>query len=212
MALQLAKFAGLRVICVADISRHGARLHQSGADVLVDRHDSSRAVEIIHGVTQGKLRFALDTVGKETVSYLQQTLDQQQVGSKAHLVGLTGLPGNLVAGVRHHIVPIKIFHSIPAVGERIMIWLEQLLEAKVLTPPIIQLAAGGLEGINDALDQLRDGKASGKRIVVPLEGAETVPANVPSNENGSDDKLNVKIGSIEYAEKLNADPERIKFA
>ena len=212
MALQLAKFAGLRVICIADLYRHGARLHQSGADVLVDRHDNSRAVEIIHGVTQGKLRFALDTVGKETVSYLQQTLDQQQVGSKAHLVGLTGLPENPVAGIRHHIVPIKIFHSIPAVGERIMTWLEQLLEAKVLAPPIIQLAAGGLEGINDALDQLRDGKASGKRIVVPLEGAEIVPANVPSDEKGSDDKLNVKIGSIEYAEKLNADPERIKFA
>lgn len=207
MAIQLAKLVGLRVIAVADLVRHGARLNQLGVDLLVDRQDSNRAIEIIRGVTKGQLRFALDLVGKETAGFLQQTLDQNGE-FRSHLVGLTGLPKVTAAGVRHHAIPIKIFHSTPAVGEPIMVWLEQLLGANVLAPPDIDVAGGGLGGVNDALSQLKEGNASGKRIVVPL-GKEEAPQ---ANGNEPDDKAKVKLGSIEYAEKLNADPERVKFA
>ncbi len=207
MALQLAKLAGLRVICVADLVRHGARLNQLGADLLVDRQDQGRAVQIIRGVTNGQLRFALDAVGKETAGFLQQALSQQDV-LQSHLVGLTGLPKETAAGVRHHAVPIKIFHSTSAVGEPIMVWLEQLLGANVLAPPDINVAAGGLGGVNDALDQLKEGSASGKRIVVPLGTKD----KSQTNGDESDEKAELKIGSIAYAENLNADPERIKFA
>lgn len=208
MAIQLAKLAGLRVICVADLVRHGARLNRLGADVLVDRQDSSRAVEIIRSVTGGQLRFALDTVGKETASHLQQSLASQPETTQAHLVGLTGLPKSSVPGVKHHSVPIKVFHITPAVGEPIMAWLEQLLASNVLAPPDIDIAQGGLQGINDALDQLRGGNVSGKRIVVPLGNGETQK----SINDGSDDKTSTQVGSLEYAEKINADPDRIKFA
>ncbi|RFU26354.1 hypothetical protein B7463_g9984, partial [Scytalidium lignicola] len=34
ITLQLAKLYGLRVICTADIARHGAKLHEAGADLL----------------------------------------------------------------------------------------------------------------------------------------------------------------------------------
>lgn len=207
MALQLAKLAGLRVIAVADLVRHGARLNQLGADLLVDRLDSARAVEIIRSVTKGQLRFALDAVGKETAGFLQQTLRQQDE-LRSHLVGLTGLPKEGAAGIRHHAVPIKIFHSTPAVGEPIMVWLEQLLGANVLAPPDVEVAGGGLGGVNDALDQLKDGNASGKRIVVPLGKDE----KSQTNGDESEEKAQVKLGSIAYAEKINADPERIKFA
>lgn len=208
MAIQLAKLAGLRVICVADLVRHGARLNRLGADVLVDRQDSSRAVEIIRSVTGGQLRFALDTVGKETASHLQQSLASQPETTQAHLVGLTGLPKSSVPGVKHHSVPIKVFHITPAVGEPIMAWLEQLLASNVLAPPDIDIVQGGLQGINDALDQLRGGNVSGKRIVVPLGNGETQK----SINDGSDDKTSTQVGSLEYAEKINADPDRIKFA
>lgn len=207
MAIQLAKLAGLRVIGVADLVRHGARLNQLGADLLVDRQDSNRAVEIIRGVTKGQLRFALDAVGKETAGFLQQTLNQQGE-FQSHLVGLTGLPKEAAVGVRHHAVPIKIFHSTPAVGEPIMVWLEQLLGANVLAPPDIDVAGGGLGGVNDALGQLKEGNASGKRIVVPLGKEETSQ----TNGDESDEKPQVKLGSIAYAEKLNAEPDRVKFA
>lgn len=209
MALQLGKLAGLRIICVADVAKHGARLHRLGADILVDRFDTDRAVKIIQSVSEGKLRFALDAVGKETAGHLQQSLKSQEGTPYAHLVGLTGLPKQTASGIKHHQVPIKVFHSTAAIGEPVMVWLEQLLAANVLAPPDIDIAQGGLEGVNSALDQLREGNASGKRIVVPLG-----TRSVPDQNDEATDKTGVttKIGSIEYAKKLNSDPERIKFA
>lgn len=172
MALQLAKLAGLRVICVADIARHGAKLLESGADLLVDRHDTDRAVEIIRGVTGGKLRYAIDIVGKDTATILEKTLDPL---GNAHLLGLTGLPKERNPGIKYHTVPIKLFHSAPAVGESMVIWLENLLQSGTLALPEIVRADGGLEGINAALDVLRSGTVSGKRIVVDLGSKESQP-------------------------------------
>lgn len=220
MALQLAKLVGLRVVCIADLVRHGARLNQLGADLLVDRQDSIRATEIIRSVTKGQLRFGLDAVGKETAAYLQDSLQQQKDSRQAHLVGLTGLPKIVATGVKHHSVPIKLFHSTATIGEPIVVWLEELLLANVLIPPDVDVAAGGLEGINDALDQLRGGNVSGKRLVVPLGNEESSKPNGDNSDkpksNGTDsenqDGGKTQIGSLEYAEKLNADPSRIKFA
>ncbi|THC98085.1 hypothetical protein EYZ11_002437 [Aspergillus tanneri] len=168
--LQLARQAGLRVICVADIARHGARLVELGADALVDRQDSSRAIEIIRGITGGKLRYAIDIVGKETATVLQGALDnlEQEDGSHAHLLGLTGLPKERAANVCHHTVPIKLFHTSPVVGEAIVSWLERLLQSKALELPPIVRVDGGLAGINDSLEILRQGAVSGKRIVVDM--------------------------------------------
>ncbi|KAJ5671194.1 hypothetical protein N7507_000321 [Penicillium longicatenatum] len=172
VTLQLAKLAGLRVICVADIARHGAKLLESGADLLVDRHDTDRAVEIIRGVTGGKLRYAIDIVGKDTATILEKTLD---ASGNAHLLGLTGLPKERNPGIKYHTVPIKLFHSAPAVGESMVTWLESLLQSSTLTLPEIVRAEGGLEGINAALDILRSGTVSGKRIVVDLGSEESRP-------------------------------------
>ncbi|KAL3465599.1 chaperonin 10-like protein [Aspergillus heterothallicus] len=171
IALQIARRAGLKTICVADIARHGAKLHAAGADVLVDRHDTSRAVEIIRGVTQGKLRYAVDIVGRETATLLQATLDPEirEDGSHSHLLGLTGLPKERDERIIYHTVPIKLFHSSPEVGEAMVTWLEQLLETQTLELPEIIRAEGGLDGINEALETLRRGDASGKRIVVSLD-------------------------------------------
>ncbi|OOQ85968.1 oxidoreductase, zinc-binding dehydrogenase family [Penicillium brasilianum] len=166
VTLQLAKLAGLRVICVADAARHGAKLLELGADLIVDRHDTERAVEIIRGVTGGKLRYAIDIVGKDTAALLEKTLDPS---GHSHLLGLTGLPKERNPGIRYHTVPIKLFHTAPTVGESMVRWLEDLLESKTLTLPEIVRAEGGLEGINAALDLLRSGSVSGKRIVVGLD-------------------------------------------
>ncbi|RHZ46493.1 zinc-binding alcohol dehydrogenase family protein [Aspergillus thermomutatus] len=170
IALQLAKLAGLRVICVADVARHGAKLLDAGADLLVDRHNTARAIEIIRGVTQGKLRYAIDIVGRDTATLLQQTLDASvhEDGSHAHLLGLTGLPKQRDNTVIYHTVPIKLFHKSPAVGELMVTWLEELLQTDTIRLPEIILADGGLEGINASLEVLRQGTASGKRIVMNL--------------------------------------------
>ncbi|KAE8153099.1 chaperonin 10-like protein [Aspergillus avenaceus] len=170
ITLQLAKLAGLRVICVADIARHGARLVELGADVLVDRHDTDRAKEIIRGVTNGKLRYAIDIVGKDTATILEATLDDavRSDGSHAHLLGLTGLPKERKSSLTYHTVPIKLFHESSQVGEQIVCWLEALLQSDTLQLPEIIRTDGGLGSINASLDLLREGTASGKRIVVDL--------------------------------------------
>lgn len=211
MALQLAKLAGLRVICVADVVRHGARLVDLHADVLVDRKDPARAIETIRAVTKGRLRFALDIVGKETAAHLQESLQRSSENGMAHLVGMTGLPDVVLPAVKHHSVPIKVLHSVPLLGDATMQWLEELLITKTLQPPEISIANGGLEGINEALDTLKGGSLSGKRIVVPIGTERTTVTGEESPSNGIDSTTQ-EPGTLEYAEKLNEDPSRVKFA
>jgi hypothetical protein len=154
---------------VADIARSGERMLRHGADLLVDRLDGERAISIVKGITKGRLRFGLDTIGKESAALLAQAMQPQSKGeTRAHLVGLTGLPKQPVNGVVYHSVPIKVFHEARQVGEGLTIWLEKLLEQSLLATPDIEIAEGGLKGINAALDKLRNGTVNGPRIVVPL--------------------------------------------
>jgi hypothetical protein len=141
-----------------------------GADLLVDRLDEERAISIVKGITKGRLRFGLDTRGKDTAALLAEAMQPENEGgeTRAHLVGLTGLPKNPVNGVVYHTVPIKAFHEASRIGEGLTLWLERLLEKKLLATPDIEVAEGGLEGINAALDKLRNGTVNGPRIVVPL--------------------------------------------
>lgn len=124
-------------------------------------------------MTGGKLRYAIDIVGKETATLLQSTLDPiiSEDGSHAHLLGLTGLPSGTDRDerIRYHTVPIKLFHSSPEVGGAMVSWLERLIESGTLELPEIIRAEGGLEGVNEALEMLKRGDASGKRIVMSLD-------------------------------------------
>lgn len=158
------------MIAIIDVAKNGERMLKHGADLLVDRLDTERAVAVVKGITKGKMRFALDTRGKESALLLAHAMESKKVRGEhqAHMVGLTGLPKESVAGVLYHSVPIKAFHEAPQVGEALMIWLEKLLEDRLLATPDIEVAGGGLEGINAALDRLRDGSVNGPRIVVPL--------------------------------------------
>ena len=182
-----------------------------GADVLVDRQDPSRAIEIIRNVTKGNLRFALDTVGKESATHLQESLRRPQGDKQAHLVTLTGLPKVRLPGVKYHKVPIKVFHTVPAIGENVVTWLEELLIESALQPPEVVTANGGLEAINGALDQLRNGNISGKRLVVPIGRVNRAELNGYADKRENREGA-LKYGSFEFADKLNADPSRVKFA
>ncbi|KAL4811150.1 chaperonin 10-like protein [Aspergillus unguis] len=175
MTLQLAKQCGLKVICVADIARHGQTLQEAKADVLVDRYDTDRAVNIIRGVTGGRLRYALDMVGHETAAILSKTLCTSPGSLQAHLLGLTGMPKDRHPRICYHSVPIKLFHLCAPVAEGLMYWLEALLEKKALIPPKLIVRRDGLAGVNGALSMLKDGAASGKRVVIDLNslGAES---------------------------------------
>ncbi|KAH6845665.1 hypothetical protein B0I37DRAFT_392684 [Chaetomium sp. MPI-CAGE-AT-0009] len=79
LTLQLARLAGLRTIAVADKAKHGLWLSSHGTaarpDLLVDSHDPARAVAIMRAnVGPGKLRFAVDTRGRESAGWLLEAL------------------------------------------------------------------------------------------------------------------------------------------
>ncbi|KXT00416.1 hypothetical protein AC578_3349 [Pseudocercospora eumusae] len=164
---QLARLAGLKVILVVDVAKHGARMVESNGMLLIDSHSTDRASQIIRGATGGKLRFGIDTVGKATAEALAKCL-QPDGDTKAHVVGLAALPKERLPGIVYHSVPVKLFHEVPEVGSSLMDWLEQALQSGILSLPTVETAPGGLEGVNAALDRMRQGQISGKRLVVPL--------------------------------------------
>lgn len=141
-----------------------------------------------------------------------------------------GTPKQTVEGVVQHSLPVKLFHEVPAIGEALMTWLEELFLTKTLTPPHIKVAEGGLAGINAALDRLRSGELGAKRIVIPINDTQSgsssnTPQRTPSLAPAQDPKLAPMLddlvdGATEetyypelaYADALNSNPDRLKFA
>ena len=62
--------------------------------------------------------------------------------------------------------PIKTFHSNPAVGEALMLLLEDLIEQHQLVLPQVEIISGGLGAINGGLDRLRVGDVAFGRLVI----------------------------------------------
>ncbi|EGO56009.1 hypothetical protein NEUTE1DRAFT_124286 [Neurospora tetrasperma FGSC 2508] len=192
LTIQLAKLAGLKVVTIVDKAKHGLRLSNHEvlkADLLVDSHDPERAVQIIRQNLKGKLRFGVDTRGRESATSLLHALSPDNIDSPplpagekppsppgtpkeetllgAHLIGLTGLPKQQAPeGTMFHTVPIKLFHEVPEVGGALCQWLERLLaEGLVKAPEIIDVVQG-LGSINRGLDRMRKGEISGGKLVV----------------------------------------------
>ena len=192
IACQLARLAGVRVISILDLRKHGSNQIKLDAftrpEILVDNADTARAIAITRATTNGRLRFGIDFVGSQTASNLLACLAGHKEGSveddqpieeqhendsrSSHLIGLTGLPkGVPPEGSVYHSVPIKVFHEVPALGRSLVLWLERLLEQGLIQPPSVLSSSDGLHSVNSALDKMRRGEISGGRAVVTL-GAE----------------------------------------
>jgi hypothetical protein len=173
---------------VVDAAKHGARLLNSDRlrpDVLVDSHDAGRAAEIVRGVTEGQLRFGLDTGSRASGASILKALDGTQVGQSldnsplsppatprgysAHLIGMAGLPPAVQGSpIMLHAVPIKLFHEVPEIGLRLSVWLENLLYNKLLETPRILDIEDGLGAVNNGLDRMRRHEISGGKLVVKV--------------------------------------------
>jgi hypothetical protein len=152
-------------------------------DKLINRSDLHKAALDVISQTPGSLRFGVDTVGKETSSWAQNILAQRSSRrySKflrdatkiypsylSHLVGLTGLPKEPNLAVKLHKLPIKLFHTNPELGGAISQWFHELLTERKIIFPDVEVVEGGLGAVNSALDRLRRGEISGKRLAVRL--------------------------------------------
>lgn len=191
IAVQLSRLIGLRVVLVVDSEKHGLRLscHKTiRPDLLVDSKDPERAIEIIRANTGGKLRFGIDTRGKDTAAFLLRCLRAKNDDNakeappsppstpsksdlkRSHLVGLTGIPQNKTPEESClHQVPIKLFHEVPVLGAALCNWLERLLEKGLLSPPDIIDVEEGLGNVNHALDRMRRGEISGGKLLVRVK-------------------------------------------
>jgi hypothetical protein len=180
------------VAVAVDSAKHGFRLSNHAVirpDMIIDSHDPKRAVEILRANTGGRIKFGLDTRGRESATHLLEALkethqkDRDDAASlisppgspgrlkprRAHLVGLTGLPkGYQGKDVLLHTVPIKLFHEVDGIGASLVAWAGELLEKKVLFPPDIVHMEYGLGSVNAALDRMRHGEISGGKLVVKV--------------------------------------------
>lgn len=191
LAVQLARLVGLKVALVVDNAKHGVRISENPVlrpDLLVDSHDPERAVAVLRANTRGKLRFGIDTRGKDTAEVLLRALGPEELHRSAanvtsppstppaepivpaHLVGMSGLPKTgQSAGVIFHTIPFKLYHEVPEVGEVLSRWLERLLSSRALVPPRIIDVEDGLHNVNRGLDRMRKGEISGGKLVVDLK-------------------------------------------
>ncbi|KAM5352751.1 hypothetical protein ACJ41O_005473 [Fusarium nematophilum] len=192
IAAQLARLVGLRVALIVDNAKHGLRISESPVlrpDLLVDSHDPDRAVAILRASTRGKLRFGIDTRGRDTAEILLRALGPEELHRQAaapvnsppstppaeptvpaHLVGMSGLPkSEQPAGVIFHTIPVKLYHEVPEIGEALSSWLERLLATRALVPPRIIDVEDGLHNVNKGLDRMRKGEISGGKLLVDLK-------------------------------------------
>ncbi|KAK4187653.1 hypothetical protein QBC35DRAFT_229592 [Podospora australis] len=94
LTIQLAKLCGMKTVAVVDKAKHGLRLANHKAirtDLLVDSHDPARAVEIIRGNLKGKLRFGVDTRGRESATSLLQALSPGNLATTKTTTEKTGV-------------------------------------------------------------------------------------------------------------------------
>ncbi|KAL7921430.1 hypothetical protein ACQKWADRAFT_126124 [Trichoderma austrokoningii] len=198
--IQLAKLGGLKVVGVADLSKHRQLLQSFGTDILVESSNLDQAKREIKQLVPGSLRFAVDTVGPETAAWCQQVLAERTSsrycrpgyetptnrlssaymatrggGSKlSHLAALAGAPSTHSPNIQVHTVPIKLFHTSQDVGNHLSQWLYELLDLHQLLPPEVDSMTGGLDAINGALEILKQGKTAGKGIVIRIKEPDTL--------------------------------------
>ncbi|CEF79765.1 unnamed protein product [Fusarium graminearum] len=190
LSAQLAKLAGLRVAVVLDAAKHGSRLykeHSIKPDLVIDSHDPQRAIEIIRSCTRGRKRFGLDTIGKETTTFLidalcdtaiipepqrpdDSTPDTSEIllPRHVHIVALCSAPKIQRTDLTLHTIPIKLFHVSPEVGKALTTWLGRLLQNNTIAYPTIAGVGDGLPSINASLDKMRRGEISGGKMVIKL--------------------------------------------
>ncbi|EHY56516.1 hypothetical protein HRR83_002397 [Exophiala dermatitidis] len=179
-AVQSAKLLGFSRIYATASSKHHEYLKELGADVVVDYHDSDVVKKIVDAVEWDGVK--LYTAHCVVVGGLQPTLDVlKETKGKGK-----GNGKGVVAKVAHSpplpedhptLEDTEIVFNFPSLDKEVRDrhvercfhgWLYSgLKEGTVVPSPRIQVERGGLEGLNLALDKLRDG-VSGTKIVVPI--------------------------------------------
>ncbi|KAL2434649.1 Trans-enoyl reductase tndF [Exophiala dermatitidis] len=172
-AVQSARLLGFGRIYATASSKHHDYLKRLGADAVFDYHDSDVVDKIVDAVRRDGAR--LNIAHCVVIGGLQPTLDV-----------LKETKGEKVAKVAHSpplpedhptLDDTEIVFNFPSLDKKVRDahmyrcfhgWLYNALKERTVVPsPRIQVERGGLDGLNGALDKLREG-VSGTKIVVPI--------------------------------------------
>lgn len=172
MAVQSAKSMGFTVYTTASVKNHGY-LEKLGADAVFDYKASDVVSQIIDTVKKDGVN--LRTAYCAVEGSLQPTLDvlEKTKGDAIAKVAyapplLPGAPTLEGADIKFVLPPMEAAERNDHVFKCFHVWLSDGLEASTVVPsPRIQVEAGGLEGLNKALDTLKAG-VSGTKIVVQV--------------------------------------------
>lgn len=171
-AVQSAKSMGFTVYTTAS-PKHHEYLRKLGADVVFDYKSSDVVSQIIDLVKKDGV--TLRTANCVVEGSLQPTLDvlkttkgdavAKVVHSPPLLPGAPTLDG---AEIKFNLPPMDPAERNEHMYKCFHVWLQKGLKSGTVVPsPRVQVEAGGLEGLNKALDTLKAG-VSGTKIVVPV--------------------------------------------
>lgn len=171
-AVQSAKLMGFKVYATASPKNH-EYLKKLGADAVFDYNASDVVSQIVDtvkkdGVTLRTAHSVVDGALQPTLDVLKHTKGNA-VASVAHAAPL--LPGSPTlegVEVRFVLPPMDPVERNEHIYKCFHVWLHGGLNSGTVVPsPRVQIEAGGLEGLNDALDKLKAG-VSGTKIVVQV--------------------------------------------
>ena len=170
--IQSAKLMGFTVYTTASAKNH-EYLKKLGADVVFDYKASDVVSQIVDAVKKDGV--TLRTANCVVEGSLQPTLDvfEQTKGDAVVKIAhtpplLPGAPTLEGAEIKFNLPPMDPVERSNHMYQCFHVWLRDgLSSGKVVPSPQLQVEAGGLEGLNKALDTLKAG-VSGTKIVVPV--------------------------------------------
>ena len=170
-AVQSAKSMGFTVYTTASAKNH-AYLKKLGADVVFDYKAADVVRQIVDTVKKDSVK--LQTAYCAANDSLQPTLDvlKETKGDAVAKVAHAPLPPDGIAlegaEIKFVLPPMDPAERHEHMYKCFHVWLQQGLKSGTVVPSLrIQTEAGGLEGLNKALDKLKAG-VSGTKIVVPV--------------------------------------------
>ncbi|KAK7421197.1 Zinc-binding oxidoreductase alcohol dehydrogenase [Neonectria punicea] len=183
LAIQFAKLSGLEVITTAS-PKHFDDVKSLGADAVFD-YNSETVIQDIKNATKGQLKYALDTISKESSAKITVGAFSDDGGIYTTLLPL---PAELIASINDK-VTAKFTLAYSAVGEafefgqpfaanlndfafasKFWILAERLLgEGRIkVHKPSVNDGGPGLSGALKGISLVREGKISGRKLVYTL--------------------------------------------
>ncbi|KIM83817.1 hypothetical protein PILCRDRAFT_87807 [Piloderma croceum F 1598] len=167
-AIQLAKIAGLRVYTTAS-KHHHESLKALGADVVFDYKDPEVSKKIKEA-SNGTIKICLDGISEHGSTKLAADAMSDEGGK---IIALLSVKEQLRSGISVQTTLVYSVLDSKNVVDRVDIaeWhkvVPELLDSGKLRIHNIDRKNGGLEAIPEGLNELKQGKVSGKKIVYTL--------------------------------------------